>query len=70
MKPSAHALLILAAGLAGGCQADADRDPQEYRKVLDASVAPADDPPLDQPLTLERAMAVASSKSFDAPVVI
>jgi outer membrane protein TolC len=62
VKKAAHALLVLAAGLAGGCQADADRDPQEYRKVLDASVAPADDPPADQPLTLERAMAVASRR--------
>jgi len=62
VKKIARTLLILAAGLAGGCQTDADRDPQEYRKVLDATVVPADDPPADQPLTLERAMAVASRR--------
>jgi len=62
VKKVARTLLILAAGLAGGCRTDADRDPQEYRKVLDATVVPADDPPADQPLTLERAMAVASRR--------
>lgn len=63
MKRAAPALLaLLVALVAGGCQTEAEKDPQEYRRVLDAAVAPADDPPADEPLTLERAMAVASRR--------
>lgn len=64
MKTAALALLALVA--AAGCQTEADKDPQEYRKILDATVAPADDPEDDSatgpPLTLERAMAVATRR--------
>jgi outer membrane protein len=50
-------LLALAA-----CRGDGEKDAQEFRKILDATVPPAEDPAADEPLTLARAMAVANQK--------
>jgi outer membrane protein len=43
-----------------GCQAPPDHDVDEYRKVLDAAVAAVEEPELDQPLSVQQAMAIAN----------
>ena len=51
----ASALIAIA-----GCHTPPDRDVEEYRKVLDSSVAAVAEPALDQTLTVQQAMAMAN----------
>src|SRR5262245_47951895 len=57
----APAVLLLA--LVAACAVDADRDPKEYRKVLDERVQAPAEPAPDQPLSLEQAMALANQRN-------